>query len=147
MQVYNQEVTMLLVDHFSVKTDFFQTWTLPSLFHLFNFIFSKFSYVFIEDWQRYKEKIFFADSEIVTIVSDNFEHVLNKFSKHMKAAIVAETQICWQRKKQSLVILCKKGILKIIRQISENAAKQSNTYNNAKKHISKKLIKKQQIKH
>ena len=60
----------------------------------------------------------------------------------MKAAIVAETQICWQRKKQSLVILCKKGILKIIRQISENAAKQSNTYNNAKKHISKKLIKK-----
>ena len=40
---------------------FFQTWTFPCLFYLFNLKFSEFCYVFIKNWQSYKEKLFFAD--------------------------------------------------------------------------------------
>ena len=35
-----------------------------------------------------KKNYFFADIEILTIVSNIFEHVLNQFSKHMEVDIV-----------------------------------------------------------
>ena len=43
-QINDQEVTMFCLDHFSVKTDFFNLSFSKSV--LFNFIFSEFSYIF-----------------------------------------------------------------------------------------------------
>ena len=74
---------------FLCQNYFSQAWTCPTLFYLFNFISSEFCYIFIKNWQKYIEKLFFADIEIFTIVSDIFEHVINQFSKHMEAATVA----------------------------------------------------------
>ena len=85
LQINVQEATMLLFHHFSVKTDSFQSCTFPTLFYLFNFIFSEFCYILIKNWQSYKEKLFFAGIEIFTIVSNIFGHVLNQFSKHMES--------------------------------------------------------------
>ena len=65
---------MLLFENLSVETDIFK-------FEKSNF--SEFCYIFIKNRQICKEKSLFADTEIFTIVSDIFEHVLNQFSKHM----------------------------------------------------------------
>ena len=73
----------------------------PNLFYLFNFFFSEFSDNIIKNWQSCKEKLIF------TIVSNISQHALNKFSKHMEPVIVAWTQICQQRKQQSLTLLYK----------------------------------------
>ena len=104
---------------------FFQTWIFPILFYLFSFT-SEFCYIFIENWQSYKERLFFADIETFSIVSNIFEHILNQFAKHMEALIIAETQVSWQRKKQSLAVLSKKGSFKISWYISQNTAQKLN---------------------
>ena len=68
---------------------FFQTWTFPSLFYLFNFIFSELYHIFK------KTGYFFADIEIFTIAYDVFEHVQIRlyFLKPVvsKAAILPRT--------------------------------------------------------
>ena len=91
LQENGQEVTRILFEHFLVKTDFFEL----EFFQVFNFVFSEFCYIFMKNWQSYKEKLF---SQILNsrlcLIFLNIEYLntflifLNKFSKHVVEAVI-----------------------------------------------------------
>ena len=85
--INDQEVTMLLFDHFSIKTDFFK---LELFLVRFTYLSSSSqNFATFSSKSDQVKKLLFADTETFTIVSDSFEQVLNQFAKHMKAVIAA----------------------------------------------------------
>ena len=84
----------------------------------FSYLF--FYLIFIKNWQSYKEKFFFAYFGMFAII---FEHVL---FKAYGTWYLAWTQTSWQKKNQSLALLCKKSCFQNFIISESNAIKSNN---------------------